>query len=364
MDTDLKKFKRQKLDPTDYESILGNLTEEDISSETDFIGPEPLTIRTTNAQEIYNTYQMYSNTLVFDLRSSRLYKSCHLKRSVNFPVDIFKDNNFINFNPKDILTNHLELEVDKSAFKKRKRSMCFIVAHQTCTSSIFKYLPDLFDLQKLKKLKSKYSSEDLLATRNSILLYMALKKDKTREVYLCRNSFNAIQGKYPFLCKFDGASLYLNPKKTNGYPSEILDRRLYLGDKSHAQNKTILHNLGITHILNVSDTVPNEFEECKGMNITYDRIQIEDNEEVPIQLSFSLAYDFIDSAISPKKLPRNKTYQTDFDMLQLFNDTKKQAAHLVPAAAKTNNIKLDLGDKTAEDVRDSLKDKIHDIDMF
>lgn len=45
----------------------------------------------------------------------------------------------------------------------------------------------------------------------------------------------------------------MDPKKSNGYPSEILDRRLYLGDKTHAQDKAVIHNLGITHILNVSD---------------------------------------------------------------------------------------------------------------
>ena len=98
---------------------------------------------------------------------------------------------------------------------------------------IFNTIPDLFDKEKLKLMKFKFSAEDILATRNSILLYKALKLDKTREVYLCRNNFNAIQDKYPFMCRFSGSSLYLEPKKTNGYPSEILDRKLYLGDKTH-----------------------------------------------------------------------------------------------------------------------------------
>jgi len=102
------------------------------------------------------------------------------------------------------------------------------------------------------------------------------------------------------MCKFGGSSLYLEPKKTNGYPTEILDRRLYLGDKTHASNEVILHNLGITHILNVSHNIPNTFEEAKNMNITYKRVSIEDNEDVPINLSFNLAYDFIESALNPK----------------------------------------------------------------
>ena len=133
---------------------------------------------------------------------------------------------------------------DKDAFKKRKRAMVFIVAHRTWTVNIFDHLHDLFDIDKVKNLRHKFTTEDILATRNAILLYKALKKDRTREVYICRNNFNVLENKYPFMWKFEGSSLFLDPKKSNGYPTEIIDRRLYLGDKTHACNKTIIHNLG------------------------------------------------------------------------------------------------------------------------
>ena len=48
-------------------------------------------------------------------------------------------------------------------------------------------------------------------------------------------------------------------KLTNTYPSEILDRRLYLGDHFHCKDFSVLHNLGITHILNVSDKIPSHY---------------------------------------------------------------------------------------------------------
>jgi hypothetical protein len=287
--------------PVDFDQILDNLSEEENREELDFIGLDPIKIKTTNAQDIYNQYQIFPRILVFDLRSMTLYKTWHLKWSINFPVDILKDNSFINFDPEKI-DKFLILREDKEAFSKRKRSMCFIVAHQNSTSRIFPHLADLFDLAKIKELKTKFSSQDILATRNSILLYKALKKDKTREVYICRNSFNAIESKFPFMCRFDGSSLYQDPLKTNGYPSEILDRRLYLGDKSHAQSSIVLHNLGITHILNVTNCVPNKFEDSKDHDIIYQKINIEDKDDVPINLSFSLASDFIDGGISPKSI--------------------------------------------------------------
>ena len=229
---------------------------------------------------------------------------------------------------------------------------------------MFDYLADMFDINKLSKLREKYSAMDILTTRNSILLYQALKKDKTREVYICRNSFNAIQGKYPFMCRFSGSSLYLDPKKTNGYPSEIMDRRLYLGDKTHCENETIIHNLGITHILNVSDCIPNTFEESKTLKMTYKKINIQDSAEVPIHHSFNLAYEFIDSAICPKKVPKNRSYQTKFDVLQQFNDTKKQSATQVYSAARSNDVSLDLENMTSTDVPDEKKDKMYEIDLF
>ena len=241
--------------------------------------------------------------------------------------------------------------------------MCFIVAHQNCDAKIFNYIPDLFSKDKIDHLKSMFSAEDILATRNCILLYKALKVNKTREVYICRNSFHAIEGKYPFMCLFEGSNLYLEPKKATSYPSEILDRRLYLGDKSHAHDKTIIHNLGITHILNVTNDVENKFEEDKYMKMAYEKINIEDSEDVPIHHSFSLAYDFIDKAIAPTKTAKQRCYQTNFDMVQYFKDAKKASKTLVSSAIKTNDIIVDLSSGTVENTRDSVRDKIYQIDQ-
>ena len=246
-----------------YDEILWEHTEEDYKAEIDFIGSEPFIIKTTNAQEFFNYYQLFPKVIIMDMRSKEQYGHWHIKKSINFPVDVFKSDDFIHFKPSKILEENLTLAVDKEMFKNRKRSIVFIVSHRVCTTTIFEYLHYLFDPEKIQYLKSKYEAEDILATRNAVLLYQALKKDKTREVYICRNSFNALQSKYPFMWRFKGSSLYLEPKRSNGYPSEIIDRRLYLGDKTHAENETILMNLGITHILNVTHDIENTFEGSK-----------------------------------------------------------------------------------------------------
>ena len=164
------------------------------------------------------------------------------------------------------------------------------------------------------------------------------------------------------MCRFKGSSLYLEPKKSNGYPSEIIDRRLYLGDKTHAENETVLSNLGITHILNVTHNIPNTFEESKNLMITYKRISIEDSADVPIELSFNLAYDFIESAFSKKKVGKTKLLSTQFDLLQNFQDSRKKSMIMVSGAAMTNDLILDLNSKSSENVENRVKDRIYDID--
>lgn len=100
------------------------------------------------------------------------------------------------------------------------------------------------------------------------------------------------------------------------------------------------------------------------MKITYHKINIEDNEEVPIQLSFSLAYDFIENVISPKKLANPRWYQTDFDVVQQFKDMKKQSASMVYSASKTHSFTFDLLSKKVHDIADPIKDKIYEMDLL
>ena len=51
-----------------------------------------------------------------------------------------------------------------------------------------------------------------------------------------------------------------NCRKRNSYPSEILLRKLYLGDQFDAQDIYVMKNLKITHVINVTSEMPNFFE--------------------------------------------------------------------------------------------------------
>lgn len=58
-----------------------------------------------------------------------------------------------------------------------------------------------------------------------------------------------------------------------------------------------IKTLGITHILNVTDVIPNYFENNEKLNIKYENIFIEDTEDAPIHNYFRRAFDFIDNAL-------------------------------------------------------------------
>lgn len=93
-----------------------------------------------------------------------------------------------------------------------------------------------------------------------------------------------------------------------------------------------MHNLGITHILNVSNNIPNTFENSHDNKIIYEKINIEDSKEVPIELSFNLAYDFIENTISKKKSAKMVFFKTKFDLVQNFSNSRKKSMILVSSS--------------------------------
>ena len=55
------------------------------------------------------------------------------------------------------------------------------------------------------------------------------------------------------------------------YPNEVIKNAIFLGDANHATGIHVIKNLGITHIVNVTDCIPNAFN-----HVEYKHINIED----------------------------------------------------------------------------------------
>ena len=131
---------------------------------------------------------------------------------------------------------------------------------------------------------------DYLSLKNAVLLIDALKRDNIhRNVYLVRDSERTIEHCYRYMCSSyfnrfknriemppEKLPFHTSLKFTQYYPCSILKGRLYLGDANHATSWYVIKNMRITHIANITDVVPNSFDDDDEKDITYLQIEAED----------------------------------------------------------------------------------------
>eukprot|EP00128_Syssomonas_multiformis_P003936 Colp12_sorted_trinity150504_noHs@10789 len=89
---------------------------------------------------------------------------------------------------------------------------------------------------------------------------------------------------YPFLCNLEN-----RPRFDRSTPAQVYDN-LFLGSRLHAEDKELLNFLGITHIVNVTQNVPNYLAK---EGFAYLRCPIEDSIHQPIKPSIETALRFI-----------------------------------------------------------------------
>ena len=93
-------------------------------------------------------------------------------------------------------------------------------------------------------------------------LHNLLRHDGRREIHVIKN---------PCLFLHNYGKILSIPRCL---PNEIIQGKLYLGNEKNARNSDIIHELGITHIVNATQSVPNAFE-----NIEYISCRIEDADD-------------------------------------------------------------------------------------
>ena len=145
--------------------------------------------------------------IVFDMRSAAQYNECSLDKSVNFSIERFNEEVFINWTQQvKLLETDTKIfkdkyEVDK--MKKRKRRFCYIMpCHQS--SVLKRYLtqasifcaPDKL-AEALEACETPEEKADLLSLRNSVLLFRALVKERHREVFISLQAFEEYRETYP-----------------------------------------------------------------------------------------------------------------------------------------------------------------------
>jgi len=118
-----------------------------------------------------------------------------------------------------------------------------------------------------------------------------LKKfDALKEILVLEGGFQTFLGEFPFCC-FGHEKYELNKI----YPSQILPN-LYLGAEISSIDLSVLRNLNIRKIINVTTNIRNLFESNDEYKIQYLRIPLEDSFDSQIGVYFQKCIDFINLA--------------------------------------------------------------------
>ena len=217
----------------------------------------PLSNNFDSAQYIFNIVQNFPNlNLIIDVRPEEEYEYIRLARSINLPFNTDFPESL------DIQSIRPFMRGETELFERCKRFAIVIV----------------------------YSPPGIAFAREMEFL---LRRHKCREVYILDEEFGTFAGNYPFLCR--GAHLPVNSIPKQGFPSEIIPFKLYVGNYYHASSSLVMDHLKITHIINATRGQECKFEE---RGIIYYNISIEDNENEDISSFFEGALAFIENAFT------------------------------------------------------------------
>jgi len=91
---------------------------------------DSMTVNLTSAMQIFNMKQHYGKLLVFDLRPRLDYHKAHLKNSLSFPIDLCKEEFFINWDPTRVEREIIKNKEKLNLFRNRKRLFVVIIPSQ------------------------------------------------------------------------------------------------------------------------------------------------------------------------------------------------------------------------------------------
>eukprot|EP00937_MAST-01D_sp_MAST-1D-sp2_P003660 g3660.t1 len=130
---------------------------------------------------------------------------------------------------------------------------------------------------------------------------LVLQEGQASVVRYLEGGFAAFAAAYPFLaaeCALDQAPLLSTTSghHTVTYPNEVLEGKLYFGNRWQATQKTVVRQLGITHVVNASQDTENKFG--KSLGIQYHDIRVPDKPGEDITPFLQPSHTFIEEAIA------------------------------------------------------------------
>eukprot|EP00794_Sanderia_malayensis_P006175 gene6175-6888_t len=244
-------------------------------------------------------YQMEQNAeiLIIDCRPFAEYCKAHIEGAINLAISDLMLRRLKKGNMP--ISNLLNSDVSKKKFSRRSEVERIVI----CDS---------------------YSCKEKI--NNDVILFLLSKLCEENRVCLLQGGFTKFEENYPHLCQCGegkevgktmftlstlkisdgnnnmGSENHAMPKYSEmkkeaclyrpdtAGPVEIIPH-LFLGSKKDSSDKLSLENYKISHILNVTHDLPNEFEHERGFS--YLQLPVEDNWDGNLFDLFPKAFDFI-----------------------------------------------------------------------
>ncbi len=172
-------------------------------------GSEP---KFADASKVYNTMQQYKKALIIDFRAPEAFQKAHFAFSINVPHYSVTPDEFLDYDPAKFMEKHFANTSEKELFTHRRRLMVFLIPSHGSVKHLCEN-PSVVQ-GELSLDPAKYKNRVLRAKgfSLSVLCYKAFTKEKVREVYILKEGFRELSGRFPFLCEFCGTNkIYLEP---------------------------------------------------------------------------------------------------------------------------------------------------------
>lgn len=147
------------------------------------------------------------------------------------------------------------------------------------------------DQEEEEKIKYEVSALcEIKAFFIALKINFTLGGERHRENYIFREGTAAFVDRYPYITKNHHSGLYKMINSEWGIPNEIIPGQIWLGNCHHALSRSIIMGMGITHVLNLTKEINNEFEE---EGVRYLKIPVHDYNHSVISIFFKEAWDFM-----------------------------------------------------------------------
>ena len=281
---------------------------------------EEVKLEKCSIYDIYNDIQFKMSKLFIDTRNENEYNKQHIRSAVNIPLNSF---DLFRFD-----SNLLESKITQ-----------FIARKLYTISKVIWYGNEKYNPDNARQQLFYQRATDMILfkirqqNKKKVNLNELNNRDETPDghvpkMYILNGKYLDFQSKYPFLCDnkrcsasddvnsaknqllIDFLSIYMNRKLSvkdefKVYPSQVIDDRYFLGNAAHSSDKKILQNLQITHIINCTQTLNNEFskkDESKNDGNEYVpqyiRVPVNDIPDQKIETYFIDAIRFIENTFN------------------------------------------------------------------